>query len=143
MARQQRTLPVTLVVDASVAAQWVLPEAQSSRANALRSSDEPIVAPDLVYAEIGNAIWKRALQRDISPAVAVEALATATSLFTVLVPMGELAARAIEIAIALRHPIYDCFYLALAERERAPLISTDKRLIAAAKRTKGIEVRAL
>jgi predicted nucleic acid-binding protein len=54
-----------------------------------------------------------------------------------------LHARALKIAIALKHPIYDCFYLALAERERAPLISADKKLIAAAKRAKGIEVRAL
>jgi predicted nucleic acid-binding protein len=134
---------VTLVVDASVAAQWVLPEPQSDRAYALRAIGEPIIAPDLVYAEIGNAIWKRAVQGEISPAVAVEALATATGLFTALVPMAELAARAMEIAIALKHPIYDCFYLALAERERAPLISADKRLIGVGKKAKGIEVRAL
>ena len=70
-------------------------------------------------------------------------LTTATSLFTSLVPMAGLAARAAEIAIALKHPIYDCFYIVLAERERAPLVSVDKKLIAAAKRAKGIEVRAL
>jgi predicted nucleic acid-binding protein len=43
----------------------------------------------------------------------------------------------------LDHPVYDCFYLALAERERAPLISADKRLLAAAQRSKAIEVRPL
>jgi predicted nucleic acid-binding protein len=134
---------VTLVVDASVAAQWVLPERQSEQANALRLTAEPIIAPDLVFAEIGNALWKRAVQGEITAATAVEALTTATGLFTALVSMAELAARATEIAIALKHPIYDCFYLALAERERAPLISADKRLIAAAKRAKGVEVRAL
>jgi predicted nucleic acid-binding protein len=134
---------MTLVVDASVAAQWVLPERQSEQANALRLTAEPIIAPDLVFAEIGNALWKRAVQGEITAATAVEALTTATGLFTALVSMAELAARATEIAIALKHPIYDCFYLALAERERAPLISADKRLIAAAKRAKGVEVRAL
>jgi predicted nucleic acid-binding protein len=134
---------VTLVVDASVAAQWVLPEPQSDRANALLLNGEPLVAPDLVYAEIGNAIWKRGVQGQISTADAVQALATAAGLFTALVPMAELAARATEIAITLKHPIYDCFYLALAERERAPLISADKRLIAAAKRAKVVEVKTL
>lgn len=126
---------MTLVVDASVAAQWVLPEPQSDRANALRLTGESIIAPDLVFAEIGNAVWKRAVQGEIP--------VTATGLFTTLVPMAELAARATEIAIALKHPIYDCFYLALAERERAPMISADKRLLAVAKQAKGIEVRAL
>jgi predicted nucleic acid-binding protein len=134
---------VTLVVDASVAAQWVLPEAQSEAANALRQTAEPIIAPDLLYAELGNAIWKRAVHGDLSAASAVEALTAAAGAFTALVPMSELAQRATELAITLKHPIYDCFYLALAERARAPLISADKRLVAAGKKVKGIEVRPL
>ena len=134
---------MTLVVDASVAAKWVLPEAGSDRAAALRLTGEPIIAPDLVFAEIGNAVWKRALQGEISTAMALEALTAATGLFSAFVPIPELAGRAAEIAIGLKHPIYDCFYLALAERENAPLISADKRLIAIGKRTKDIEVRAL
>lgn len=134
---------MTLVVDASVATQWVLPEPLSDRAIALRRSGEPIVAPDLVHAEIGNAIWKRARTGEITTPNAVDALATATGLFDTLVPMAELAGRALEISIALKHPICDCFYLALAERERAPLVSADKKLIAIGKRAKGIEIRAL
>ena len=134
---------MTLVVDASVAAQWVLAEAQSEAANALRLTGEPLIAPDLVYAEIGNAIWKYAIQTKFSVEEATEALAAAVGAFTTLVAMAELADRATRLAISLNHPIYDCFYLALAEREHAPLISADKRLIAAAKRVKGIEVRAL
>lgn len=134
---------MTLVVDASVAVQWVLPEALSDRATALRLTGEPIIAPDLVYAEIGNAVWKRAVWGELSAATAVEALETAAGLYNALVPMAGLAARATEIAIALKHPIYDCFYLALAEREHAPMISADKRLLAKAKKAKGIEIRAL
>jgi predicted nucleic acid-binding protein len=134
---------VTLVVDACVAAQWVLPEAHSDRAKALLLGGESIIAPDLVYAEIGNAIWKRAVQGELSPAIAADALATATALFTALVPMAELAARAIDIAIKLKHPIYDCFYIALAEREDAALITTDKRFLGIGKSLKGVELRAL
>jgi predicted nucleic acid-binding protein len=134
---------VTLVVDASVAVQWVLPEPQSDRANALLLNGEALVAPDLVYAEIGNAIWKRGVQGEISAVDAIQALATAVGLFTTLLPMAELAARATELAIALKHPIYDCFYIALAEREKAPLITADKRLVAVGKQAKRVEVRAL
>ena len=134
---------MTLVVDASVSVQWVLPEPLSDRATALRLTGEPIIAPDLVYAEIGNAVWKRAARGELSTATALEALATATGLYSSLVPMTGIAARATEIAIALKHPVYDCFYLALAERERAPLVSADKRLVAIGKRVKGIEIRAL
>lgn len=134
---------MTLVVDASVAAKWVLPEPLAEAARALQTAGEPIIAPDLVYAEIGNAVWKRAIAGELSSEMAVGALRTATGLFNTLVPMSELALRATEIAIALKHPIYDCFYLALAERERAPLISADKRLLAIAKKVKGVEVQTL
>jgi len=88
--------------------------------------------------------WQRNLvQGELSPAIAAAALATATALFTALVPMAELAARAINIAIKLKHPIYDCFYIALAEREDAVLITIDKRLLGIGKSLKGIELRAL
>jgi predicted nucleic acid-binding protein len=134
---------VSLVVDASVAAKWVLPEPESERAEELRRSGEALLAPTLVVAEIGNAVWKRAVRGDLSSAEAIDAVATATALFTALTPMEHLAARATEIAIELNHPIYDCFYLALAERERAPIISADAKLLGAAKKMKGVEGRKL
>jgi predicted nucleic acid-binding protein len=37
------------------------------------------------------------------------------------------------LAVRLTHPIYDCFYVALAEREQCALITADARLVAAAK----------
>jgi predicted nucleic acid-binding protein len=134
---------VTLVVDASVAAKWVLPEDGADQAAALRDGGQDILAPSLVYAEIGNAIWKRALWNELSMADASRALDTSIAIFAALVPMSELAARATGIAIELRHPIYDCFYLALAERERCALVTADVRLLAASKRAKGIDVREL
>jgi predicted nucleic acid-binding protein len=59
------------------------------------------------------------------------------SFFDRLIPLGDLGARATEIAIELQHPIYDCFYLARAERERAPIVSADAKLLAAAKKNEG------
>ena len=134
---------MTLVVDASVAAKWALQEDASDRARALLDRDEDFVAPSLIVAEIGNALWKRAVRQEMSTRDAVRALQSAVRLLTQLVPPTELAARAIEMAIELRHPIYDCFYLALAERERSPLITADAKLFAAGKAARGIEVRRL
>jgi predicted nucleic acid-binding protein len=134
---------VTLVVDASVATKWVLPEDGSVRAVLLRDQSDDFVTPSLIFAEIGNAIWKRVLWNELSRADALAALETAISLLTRIVPMDELAVRATEIAIELRHPIYDCFYLALAEREGVPLITADEELVEMAKKLKSLEVRSL
>ena len=40
-----------------------------------------------------------------------------------------LAPRATAMALDLDHAIYDCFYLALAEREDAPLVTADRRFL--------------
>lgn len=133
---------MTMVVDASVAALWVLDQDGSTRAHALRSQDE-MIAPSLIASEIGSALWKAVRRGDVTRADALLAIEATLLPFTSLVPDEELQSRALALAIDLGHPIYDCFYLALAERERAPLVSADKRLVAAAKRTKAIEVRML
>jgi predicted nucleic acid-binding protein len=134
---------VTLVVDASVAIKWVMPEQGADRAAALRGQPDELIAPTLITAEIGSAIRRRAAAEELTAREALDAAEIAIALIGRMVPLPELAGRALEFAIQLRHPIYDCFYLALAERENVPLISADKKLITAGKRVKGIEVRVL
>jgi predicted nucleic acid-binding protein len=67
---------------------------------------------------------------------------TALIWFQSVIPIEELRVRALALAIELRHPIYDCFYLALAERENAPLVTADEAMIAAARKAK-IKVRRI
>ena len=43
-------------------------------------------------------------------------------------PDRQLQAEALALACHLNHPVCDCLYLALARREAATLISTDRRL---------------
>ena len=133
---------MTLVVDASLAVLWVLEQNGSQRALALRN-ERPLIAPSLIVAEIGNAIWKAARRGEVTREFGLTAIKAALSAFAQLVPMEELHLRALELSIQIDHAIYDCFYLALAERERVPLICADGPLIAKAKKLKGIEVRAL
>src|SRR6185437_13955244 len=46
-----------------------------------------------------------------------------------VVPSAELAPSAADIALQLDHPVYDCFYLALAERREIELLTADRRLV--------------
>jgi predicted nucleic acid-binding protein len=59
---------MTLVVDASVAFKWFAQEDGTDRALVLLEREEPIVAPDLIVAEICNAAWKSLRRRELSPA---------------------------------------------------------------------------
>jgi predicted nucleic acid-binding protein len=132
---------VTLVVDASVAARWVLDQEDSRRANALRGEDR-LIAPSLVAAEIGSAIWKAVRRGEVARPDAIAALRAALLPFDMLVPIEQLHARALELAIAFNYPIYDCFYLALAEKENEVLITADEAMIATARKAK-VRVRRL
>jgi len=133
---------VTLVIDASVAVLWTLEQQGSDRAAAL-SHEAGLIAPSIIVAEIGNAIWKAVRRRDLPRADAPTAVEIGLGPLDQIISIEELRGRALELAIELDHPIYDCFYLALAERERCPLISADARLLAVAKKMKGIKARNL
>jgi predicted nucleic acid-binding protein len=122
---------MAIIVDASVAFKWFVPEPDSDRALALFETIEPLYAPDLMLTEVSNAMWARLRKVDGHHGPAVKAAAGALPrMLTLLVPVVELLPRAIELAFDLQHPIYDCIYLALAEREKAALITADRRLIA-------------
>jgi predicted nucleic acid-binding protein len=133
---------LTLVIDASVAAKWVLPEPESERALALRNVPDKLIAPAQVVAEVANAIWKYARRGSLSSAEAAAAVRLASSVLDLLVPLDELVAPSLEMALRFRHSVYDCFYLALAAREAVPLITADARQFEIARRAR-IEVRML
>lgn len=118
-----------LVVDASVAVKWVVQEHDTAIAHALVGADA-LAAPELALVETANAIWKYTKLGVVSPAQATRAVEEFPGFYDLLVPMEPLLRRAHAIAQALGHRVYDCFYLALAERETAPLVTADRRLLA-------------
>src|SRR4051812_14027673 len=119
---------MTIVVDASVAMRWSASLARSDRAEALLGSDEPIIAPDLVLAEITNAAWKAAVFGGASPEAVAMLVEECADYFDELVPATDLKDRALEIALTLKPPAYDCFYLALAEQRECKFVTADARL---------------
>jgi predicted nucleic acid-binding protein len=121
---------MTLVVDASVAAKWFIEEA--GRAQAIRVLDmADRQAPDLLLAEVANVVWKKTLRGQVSETQALLICGSIAHCFDVLHSSDSLIERAIAIALMLRHPVYDCLYLACAERAGARLATADRRLMAA------------
>ena len=126
---------MTLVVDASVALKWFVDEDGSPRAVSLLSSGEPMIAPDLVVAEVCNAAWKSLRRREIDAAQFDEIAANVSRAFARLVSLDQLIRRAAVLAREMDHPIYDCLYLALAEAEDVAMVTADQRLVAAVRGT--------
>lgn len=122
------------VIDASVAAKWFVEEDGSAPAIALLAEDALLIAPELVLAELCNLAWKKHRLGEISTEHAAAFMRAAPGMFGLLEPARSLTPRALEIATEIGHPAYDCYYLALAERETAELVTDDRRLL---ERTRG------
>ena len=102
------------------------------RANAIVQSGEPLIAPEPVIAEMANAAWTGTTFHNMSRETATDMVREATRFFSELVPSASLKNRAFAIALELRNPVYDCFYLALAEARNLTVVTADARLLRAA-----------
>jgi len=129
-----------LVCDTSIVVKLLIWESDSELAEAVAKSRQ-LIAPDLILAEAGNVIWSKEFSSLITR---VEAGGLIEKLLTMpldLRPVGPLLARALAIATELKHPIYDCIYLALAEQLSIPLLTADYRFTTAARRAGFISPR--
>ena len=106
---------MSLVVDASVQVKWLVDEPERSAARSLLDRDEPLNAPDFIFVETADVLWKNVRRRELSAEQAVEAVDSLPPLFETIVPSTLLVARALKIAIEMAHPVYDCLYIACSE----------------------------
>ena len=115
------------VFDASVVVKWYLAEDPlAAQALEVRLAFEG-AAPTLILAEAANALWRYVrLNRmdidDVCEGVAVigEGLRLTSD--------ADLIDAAQRLSARLDHPVYDCLYLALAQRLDAPLVTADRKL---------------
>ena len=109
------------MVDASVAVKWLASEPLSDEAAALLKGGATLVAPELMFAEVVNALWTMRRRGDIAAedlGEAVDALKAAP----IAIPFS-----VAQLAIDIGHSAYDCFYLALAIQTGYPVVTADMR----------------
>jgi predicted nucleic acid-binding protein len=121
---------MALIVDASVAIKWFVDEPGADRARILWQRRADLIAPDLLIPEVCSAMWRKVRLRQAVPDQAAEAADRLRTNLVELRPTAALARAAMALAFALDHPVYDCFYLALAELERSSMVTADQRLLA-------------
>lgn len=117
---------MTRAIDTSVAVKWFV--AEDGQVAAEKLIGQPLIAPDLILAETANVAWKKWRKKELGAEQAAIGQQMITS-FIEIVPSAAYAPRALEIAIELDHPVYDCFFLALCKAYQTTLITADKRLL--------------
>lgn len=98
------------VVDASVAVKWVVQEEGSEAAASLIGLE--LTAPTLFIVECANALWAKSRRGELAPEEMGGRIALLQNAPVELVPSESLIEEATELALRLKHPVYDCIYLA-------------------------------
>jgi len=116
------------VIDASIAIKWVVEEQGTEAAIALRKRAE-LIAPDLLIAECANILWKKVQRDELSESEALIAARLLQSADVEILATRNLMETATRLAIGLRHPAYDCIYLALAIQSDCRFCTADSAFV--------------
>jgi predicted nucleic acid-binding protein len=123
-----------VVVDSSVVAKWVLPEADSAQAEHLlvetAAQGGTLVILDLALVETTNAIWKRHHQGLIAPEEAHRLLDCLLRIPARVERASELLPAALGIAITHGRAVYDALFVALVDKMGTQGITADEPLYA-------------
>jgi predicted nucleic acid-binding protein len=120
------------VLDASVAIKWVLPEPDSQKAISLRDNFRKqvheLIAPDTFPVEVAHALTRAERKGLIQPPEAVERFNEIAVNLPQIHRYLPLLPHAMELSSQFRIGVYDCLYVALAEREGCQLVTADDKL---------------
>lgn len=122
-----------LIIDASVALKWFLPDENYSR-NALQLLDKYIeneitfAAPSLLEYEVVNGLIVAQRKGRIPKEAILTAIDGFINLGIGLQNISHLFEKVIHLCITCNISAYDASYLAIAQEKRAPLITADERL---------------
>ena len=118
----------TAVIDASVVVAAFLSESHSDAAQSLLASGRPLYAPEFVYTEVANVIWKRFRRGEVDEREAADLLRNARRLRLQITPSEQLLAPALGLAMQTGRTVYDCLYVALAVQINSVMLTNDQRL---------------
>lgn len=122
---------IAFVIDASVVVKWFVPETHSDAARRLLTLPHEYFAPDLLFAETANTVWKKIRCGELTAEHGRQLVDDIGRIAVETVPCRVLAVDAHELANATGRTVYDSLYLALAVRLKTCVLTADKRLAAA------------
>lgn len=120
-----------VVIDASVVVKWFFAEDLTKEADSVRRERKRLFAPDFIYAELANVVWKKYNRHEVDMKEAQTVIDSISTLQFALQPSRILVQSAYDIAAKYRASVYDCLYLAIAVKRDAYFITADKRFVTA------------
>ncbi len=123
-----------IVLDATVAIKILTREPGSDAALNRIVQEVDRLAPDWIRIEVASALAKKVKFNGLSERAAVAGKASLPLLVTGEAATLDLLDEAFALSLRLSHAVYDCLYLALAQREDCPVVTHDADFARAAQR---------
>lgn len=117
-----------VVLDASAAVRVARQSEGYEPFEAFLHKADSIETPEIFIAETSNAMWKYFKAGYLSRQSAEDSLEAALRLVDEIIPMRPLVREAFSLAATGQRSTYDMFYLALARRNDAVLLTADQGL---------------
>jgi predicted nucleic acid-binding protein len=130
---------LNLVIDASVLIKFYIPEILSDKAEELldrvEQGDMMLLAPDLIYPEAGNILWKKQRMKELTRPEVEEIADAIISLPLKIEASKPFLSLAMDIAIAYRITVYDAIYISMARVYEIKMMTADRKLLDAVAKT--------
>jgi predicted nucleic acid-binding protein len=121
------------VLDSGVAFKCLVPEVDTDKAIQLRddyrAGAHALLAPDVFPVELTHVLTRAERQGRVTPVQGALLFRGMLKVLPALRPSLPLLPRAYEISSQVRQGVYDCLYIALAEREGCELVTADGKLV--------------
>jgi predicted nucleic acid-binding protein len=115
------------VVDASLVIKWFVPEIHSEAARRWLGASHDYVAPDLLFSEAGNAVWKKVRRKELNEHEGRQLVLDLKHVAIETVATRSLLQDALALALTAGITVCDAMYLTLAVRLETEVITGDYR----------------
>lgn len=124
---------MNLVIDASVLIKFYVPEILSDKAEELLTGvehgDVMLLAPDLIYPEVGNILWKKQRMKELTRSEVEEIIDPIVSLPLKIEASKLLLPLAVDMGTAYKITVYDAIYISMARVYETKMMTADRKLV--------------
>jgi predicted nucleic acid-binding protein len=119
-----------LILDASVLVSLLINEGQTEAARQVMKTARDVIVLRLTLIETANALWSKVRRGQATADKAQLALTQAEDVSGRVIDESLFLPEALDLALTLKAPIYDCLCAVASRREGAALVTADRGLAA-------------
>ncbi len=125
-----------IVLDASAAIEIALKLEMAEKFKNILHEAELVIAPDTFPSEVTNVFWKYSSISGLDEKKCEKGIDYCIDLIDDFIETKSICREVYGEAVKYEHPVYDVFYLVLARRHNAGLLTKDKKMKKIAKEMK-------